>query len=227
MSRRAQSTPLRALRALGLLLPAAAVGYWLSTRSEPVPSRFEDALDRALEPIVVSRELGAKWGTGSSTQLRLVARQAAQTSIQYLAPRDLELWQDLRLQVAKSSPGACARLWQGGATDFFGPAVAALGDEPLRQYTEMLARGLALRLERKPPPEPSPGALENGLRAIGGALPEAERPRFEADLRRRDLPDARACELFLGVSAGTHALDPNLRTDFLRALAKGLLLGGG
>ncbi len=223
MSPRRQSSVLRSLRALALLVPAALLGWWLFGRPRPVPTAFDEALDHALEPVLAGREMGAKWGAASPAQVRLVARRAAQTSIQYLAPRDLELWQDVRLRVARSSPAACARLWQGGETDFFGPAVAGLGDEPLREYTEMLARGLSLKLERKPPPEPSPAALASGLQAIGDALPGGERARFEADLRRSDLTDARACELFLVVSAGTQRLEPHLRTDFLRALAKGLL----
>lgn len=188
----------------------------------PEPSSYEEALDRALEPVLSGRELGKILSASSPAQVRLVAREAAQTSIRYLAPRDLELWQQLRLRVARSSPAACARLWRGGRADFFGPAVAALGDETLAQYTEMLARGLALRLERKPPPEPTAGALERGIRAISAAQPEAERVRFTSDLERRDVSDARGCELFIELSSGTEALEPATRTDFLRALAKGL-----
>lgn len=213
----------RAARWLLLSVPAILVGWWLWGAPRSSPSSYDEALDRALEPVLASRELGAKLGAASPAQVRLVAREAAQTSIQYLAPRDLELWQAMRLRVARSSPAACARLWQGGSADFFGPAVAALGDEPLRQYTEMLARGLALRLERKPPPEPSPGALDRGLDAIARALPERERGSFRGDLGRRDLPDDRACQLFLAVSSATERLEPAARTDFLRALAKGLI----
>jgi hypothetical protein len=214
---------LQVLRGLALGVPALFVCWWLWLKPRAQPSPFDAALDRALEPVLSGRELSAKLGASSPTELRLVARQAAQTSIQYLAPRDLELWQDVRLRVAQSSPVACARLWQGGSLEFFGPAVAALGDEPLRQYTEMLGRGLSLRLERKPPPEPAQGALARGLSAIGQALPSGERARFEADVSRRDLTDARACELFLVVSTGARALEPGARTEFLRALAQGLL----
>jgi len=223
MSSRSQSRSLGAVRLLALSVPAVLLGWWFWGGSRASPSSYDEALDRALEPVLAGREIGSKLGAASPAQVRLVAREAAQSSFQYLAPRDLELWQEIRSRVARASPAACARLWQGGATDFFGPAVAALGDEPLRQYTEMLGRGLALRLERKPPPEPSPGALERGLDAIASAQPEAERARFRADLRRRDLSDRRACQLFLGVSAGTERLEPAARTDFLRALAKGLL----
>jgi hypothetical protein len=213
---------LRALRALILAVPALVVGWWFWIKPRPAPSSYEVALDRALEPVLAGRELGSKLGAASPAQVRLIAREAAQTSIQYLAPRDLELWQRTRERVARASPEACARLWQGGSTEFFGPAVAALGDEPLQQYTEMLGRGLALRLERKPPPEPSPGALSSGLAAIAAALPADERQRFQAESSRRDLAGARACALFLSVSKGIEALEPATRTDFLRALAKGL-----
>ncbi len=223
MSSRSQGRSLRAIRLLALSVPALLVGWWFWVGPRASPSSYDEALDRALEPVLAGRELGAKLGAASPAQVRLVAREAAQTSIRYLAPRDLELWQEVRLRVARSSRAACSRLWQGGSTDFFGPAVAALGDEPLRQYTEMLGRGLALRLERKPPPEPSAGALERGLDAIANLQPEPGRARFRADLSRRDLDDARACELFLAVSTGTERLEPGARTDFLRALAKGLL----
>lgn len=223
MSSRRPRIAFRVLRALALVAPALWLGWWLWGRPRPAPTPFEVALDRALEPILTSRDLGAKLHAATSGQVRLMAREAAQTSIPYLAPRDLELWQDIRLRVARSSSAACARLWQGGATEFFGPAVAALGDDTLREYTEMLGRGLSLKLERKPPPEPSPGALARGLSAIGSALPALERARFEQDLPRRDLPDVRACELFVAVSTGAQQLEPAARTDFLRALAKGLL----
>lgn len=226
MSSPRQGRPsLRAVRLLALSVPTVFVGWWLWVGPRASPSSYEEALDRALDPVLAGRELSSKLGAPNPTQLRLIAREAAQSSIQYLAPRDLELWQEMRLRVARSSPAACARLWQGGSGAFFGPAVAALGDEPLRQYTEMLGRGLALRLERKPPPEPSPGALERGLEAIGAGLPESERARFRAELARRDLGQTQACELFLRVSSGTARLEPATRTDFLRALAKGLLQG--
>lgn len=222
MSSPRRRSSLRAARLLALSVPAVFVAWWFWVGPRATPSSYDEALDRSLEPILAGRELGARLGAASPAQLRLVAREAAQTSIRYLAPRDLELWQETRLRVARSSTAACARLWQGGSSDFFGPAVAALGDEPLRQYTDMLGRGLSRRLERKPPPEPSAGALERGLEAIAAALPERERGRFRADLARRDLDQARACELFLSVSSGTQRLEPAARTDFLRALAKGL-----
>jgi hypothetical protein len=222
MSAPGRSRLLRIVRFVGLGAAALFAGWWFWIKPQPAPSSYEEALDRALEPVLSGRELATKLGTASPAQVRLIAREAAQTSTQYLSPRDLELWQSVRLRVAQSSQVACARLWQGGSTEFFGPAVAALGDETLRQYTEMLGRGLALRLERRSLPEPAPGALQRGFAAIGAALSASERARFEGDLARKDLPDARACELFLAVSSGTEALDPATRTDFLRALAQAL-----
>jgi hypothetical protein len=218
MGLRGRSRSLRALRLLALAVPVLLVCWWFWVRPRSSGSSYDEALDRALEPVLAGRELGG----ASPTQVRLIAREAAQSSIQYLAVRDLELWQELRLRVARSSPVACARLWQGGSNDFFGPALAALGDEPLQQYTEMLGRGLALRLERKPPPEPSFTALDRGFSAISAALPASEREAFEADLKRRDLTDTRACEMFISVSSGTKMLEAATRADFLRALAKGL-----
>ncbi|HYP89876.1 MAG TPA: hypothetical protein VEQ59_17025, partial [Polyangiaceae bacterium] len=103
-----------------------------------------------------------------------------------------------------------------------GPAVAALNDDALELSTEMLGRALALRLEQKTPPAPVPGALGRGLAAIAALLPAAERARFEADLARHDLSDARACELFLTVSTLTESLEPASRSEFLRALASSL-----
>lgn len=224
MSRGPQSRRSIAVRAVVLLAPAVLVGWWFSTRARRAPSPYDEALDRALAPVMEQRDVKSKLGAASPTQARLLARQLAELSIQYLSPRDLELWQDVRLAVARSSPAACARLWQGGSNDFFGPAVAALGPETLEAYTEMLGRGLALRLEHKPPPEPSSEALARGLAAIAETLPDGERARFEADVKRRELPDARACELFLTLSSGTQKVGPAERGDFLRALAKALEL---
>jgi hypothetical protein len=85
-----------------------------------------------------------------------------------------------------------------------------------------LARGLALRLERKPPPQPSPQAIGRATRAIAQALPTEQREPFLADLGRSDLSSQRACELFLTLSTGAEKLAPVERIDFLRALAKEL-----
>jgi hypothetical protein len=212
----------RALRWLVLALPAVLVIGWFWGRPPQGGSAYDDALDRALAPVMAQREVRAKLGAASPSQARLLARQLAASSIQYLAPRDLELWQSVRLAVARESPAACARLWKGGNAEFLGPAVVALGSDTLESYTEMLGRGLALRLERKPPPEPSAGALERGLEAISAQLPAEQRASFSADLKRSDLSDARACELFIRISSATEKLEPDERTDFLRALAKAL-----
>jgi len=222
MSARDASPPKRALRWLLLLAPAALTSWWFWSRPSPVASAYEEALDRALAPVMAQREVQAKLGAASAGQARLLARQFAASSIQYLGPRDLELWQSVRLAVARASPDACARLWKGGSTEFLGPAIVGLGDETLDAYTEMLGRALALRLERKPPPEPAAGAVEHGLAAISAELAPGERAAFDTDVKRRDLSDARACELFLDVSTGAQKLEPGARTDFLRALAKEL-----
>ncbi len=86
----------------------------------------------------------------------------------------------------------------------------------------MLARGLALRLEQKPPPSVSIAAIDHGFAAIAEQLPVEERERFQVDVKRHDVSDARACELFLALSNGAEKLDPAPRADFYRALAGAL-----
>jgi hypothetical protein len=142
--------------------------------------------------------------------------------VPYLAPRDLDLWAATRQRVARSSPRACARLWKGGDDSFLGPAIAELGDDALDAYTAMLARGLALRLERRPPPSVAPGSIQRGLRAIAEGLDPQTRVAFERDSARADVNDARACELFLSLADGAARLEQGLRTDFYRALAADL-----
>ena len=212
----------RAGLAVVLLLPVALAVWWLSTRPERVTSRFDDALDRALGPVIEQNEAQHKLGAATPTLTRILARELAQRSMQYLSARDLELWQTTRSRAAQTSPLACARLWKGGDPAFLGPAIAALGEEPLDAYAAMLARGFALRLEHKPAPEPQLGAIERGFAAIADELPPASRSAFEADVKRRELSDARACELFLTLARGTDKLEPLARADFLRALAKEL-----
>jgi hypothetical protein len=216
----------RAVLGLVLVLPAVLAFWWFWSRPEHVTTRFDDALDRALKPVMEQAEVQHKLGAATPTLARILARQLAERSVQYLSARDLELWQKTRVLVARSSPEACARLWKGGDSALLGPPIAALGEETLNAYTEMLARGFALRLEQKPPPEPQLGALDRGFAAIAAGLPDAARPGFEADVRRRDLSDARACELFLTLADGTARLDPLARADFLRALAKELPAAG-
>jgi hypothetical protein len=210
------------LLTLVLLAPAALSVWWLATRSEHTASSFDDALDRALAPVMQQREVQAKLSAATSTQARLLAREVAKRSVQYLDPRDLELWAATRGRVASVSKPACAHLWKGGDDTFLGPAIAALGDETLDAYVEMLARGLALRLEKKPPPAVSVAALDRGFAAIAEQLPAETRARFEADVKRRDVTDERACELFRMLSLGAEKLSPPLRVDFYRALASAL-----
>jgi len=210
------------IRALLLLAPVLFVGWWLWRRPAHESSRFDDALDRALAPVMEQREVKSKLGAVTSAQARLLARELAEQSIQYLAPRDLELWQATRARVALSSPVACAKLWKGGSTEFLGPAITALGDDALEAYVAMLARGLSLRLERKPPPQPSVTALSQGFAAIAAQMPAEAGAAFQADVGRRELTDARACELFRALSSGLDRLEPAQRVDFLRALAQAL-----
>jgi hypothetical protein len=209
-------------RAVLLLAPLGLSLWWLWTRQERAVSPFDDALDRALAPVLQQREVQSKLGAATSTQARLLSRELAQRSVHYLAPRDLELWQATRLRVARASKASCAKLWQGGNEAFLGPRIAELGPEALEAYVEMLARGFALRLERKPAPESSPGALSVGFGAVAAQLSPNLRPNFEQDLERRDLDDARACQLFLTLAEGLTKLEPAQRADFLRALAKAL-----
>lgn len=216
--------PGRVTLAVVLLVPLLLAGGWLLSRGDEPGSRFDVALDRALAPVLQQHEAELKVGAGTPTQARLLARVAAARSLQYLAPADLELWSATRLRVARASPRACAKLWQGGDAAFVGQVVAELGDDALESYTGMLARGLALRLERKPPPEPSPGAIQRGTRAIAEALAPAPRAAFLTDIGRADLSEARACELFLLLSTGAEKLPAPERADFLRALAKELPL---
>jgi hypothetical protein len=212
----------RSLLAVSLLGPLALSVWWLWTRPSRSLTRFDDALDRALLPVMKHDEVQHKLGAATSAQARLLARELAQRSIQYLAPRDLELWQSTRFRAAKASAITCAKLWQGGDQSFLGPAIAGLGDDALDAYSEMLARALSLRLERKPPPTAPPGAIQAGFASIAAQLPPEQRDAFAADAPRRALADARACELFTTLSQGVEKLAPADRSNFLRALAEQL-----
>jgi hypothetical protein len=209
----------RVLLSLALIVPALLSLWWLLSRPVRVRSTFEDALDRALGPVIEQREVSAKLGAATSAQGRTLARALALDSVPYLGPRDLELWASTRERVARSSKPACASLWKGSDDAAIGSAIAALGPELLGPYVDMLARALALRLERKPPPQVPPGAIGRGFAAASAALPPEARAAFAADSRRADVTDERACELFLTVSQAASALEPAARSDFLRALA--------
>ena len=214
-------TKLSMFRPLLLLAPLGLVLWWFWARPpQPVAaSRFDDELDRALLPVMQQREVQLKLGAATPTQARLLARELALRSVPYLAPRDLELWAETRQRVAARSKPACARLWKGGDEAALGPEIAALGDDTLDAYTDLLSRGLSLRLERKPPPQLSPGVIERGLAAVAAELPPEQRAAFERDVKRRDVDDERACQLFLTLSRGAAKLEPALRVDFYRALA--------
>ena len=86
----------------------------------------------------------------------------------------------------------------------------------------MLARALALRLEQKPQPSLVSGIIDRGFALIAEQLPPEARSQFQADAKRRDVSDARACELFLTLGGGAEKLEPTLRVAFYRALAAAL-----
>jgi hypothetical protein len=219
MSPQAPRRVSRVLLTLALIVPAVLLLWWLYSRPKPVRSSFDEALDRALAPVMEQREVHEKLRAAGPAHARPLARELARASVPYLAPRDLELWASTRERVARSSPAACANLWKGSDDVAIGQAIAALGPEVLQPYVEMLARGFALRLERKPPPQPPPGAIERGFAAASAELPTEARAAFAADVRRSDVTDERACELFLTVSRALTRLEPAARVDFLRALA--------
>jgi hypothetical protein len=206
---------------LGALLVPLALSVWWFWRRPPEasPSHFQAALDRAIEPVLELHAAEAKLGLSSPGQVRVLARQLALDSVPYLAPADLELWAALRLELGQASPISCARLWKGADETSMAQAIASLGDEKLRAYSEMLARGLALRLARKPAPPLASDAIPRGSAAVAALLPESERARFQADLARRDLDDTRACQLFLQLSRSARQLEPAQRTELYRALA--------
>ena len=213
----------RWLLVLTLAAALALCGWWLWARpSDGSRPAYEVALDRAIEPVLEQHAAEAKLGFSSPGQTRRLARQLALDSVPYLAPADLDLWAELRLEVANSSPAACAELWKGAADELVAQSIAALGEARLRAWSEMLARGLALRLERKPAPEPPPGSIERAVSAVAQQLPEPEREAFRADLSRAAPSDTRACQLFLSLSRGAQQLEPNLRIDLYRALSRQL-----
>jgi hypothetical protein len=212
----------RVMLGLVLLAPLGFSVWWFSRRPQGTLSHFDEVLDLALAPVMQQREVQQKLGAATPTQARLLARELALRSIPYLSPRDLELWAATRASVARASKPACAHLWKGGDDAFLGPAIAALGDDVLQQYTDLLARALALRLERKPPPAVASGAIDRAFAAIAEQLPADVAERFQTDVKRRDVSDDRACELFLTLSTGAEKLDPAPRADFYRALAGAL-----
>jgi hypothetical protein len=212
----------RVLRGVVLAVPLALAAFWLLNRPVPAASRFDEALDRAVAPVMQQTELQKKLGAITSTQARLLSRELAERSVPYLGPRDLELWAATRLRVARASKPACARLWKGGDDALLRSAIGELDSAPRESYTQMLARGLALRLERKPVPALVPGVIERGFAVIAEQLPPDARRQFQADVHRSDVSDARACELFLTLSNGAEKLEPSLRVDFYRALASAL-----
>lgn len=222
MSSEGQRRAGRALRVTVLVVPLGLAGWWLFNRPQPAASRFDEALDRAVAPVMQQTEVQQKLGAVTSTQARLLSRELAERSVPYLGARDLELWAATRLSVARASKAACARLWKGGDDALLRSAIGELGPEPLESYTQMLARGLALRLERKLVPGLVPGVIDRGFAAIAEQLPPDARAPFQADVHRSDVSDERACQLFLLLGSGAEKLEPSLRVDFYRALASAL-----
>ena len=222
MSSEGQRRTGRVMRGIVLVVPLVLAGVWLSNRPAPGGSRFDEALDRAVAPVMQQTDLPKKLGAVTSTQARLLSRELAERSVPYLGPRDLELWAATRLSVARASPAACARLWKGGDDALLRSAIGALDHEALETYTQMLARGLALRLEGKPVPGLVPGIIDRGFAAIAEQLPPDTRRQFQDDVHRPDVSDERACQLFLLLGSGAEKLDPILRIDFYRALASAL-----
>jgi hypothetical protein len=210
------------MRGIVLAVPLVLAGVWLSNRPAPGGSRFDEALDRAVAPVMQQTDLPKKLGAVTSTQARVLSRELAERSVPYLGPRDLELWAATRLSVARASPAACARLWKGGDDALLRSAIGALDPEALETYTQMLARGLALRLEGKPVPGLVPGVIDRGFAAIAEPLPPDTRRQFQDDVHRSDVSDQRACQLFLLLGSGAEKLEPSLRIDFYRALASAL-----
>ncbi len=222
----------RVLRGVVLLVPVLLVGWWLWSRPERGPSLFDDALDRALAPVMQGSALQQEIRLLTSSQARLLARDLAERSLPYLGPRDLELWAATRARVAEASPQACSKLWKGGDATFLGPAIADLGPEPLEAYVQMMARALALRLEiqrlaSKPPPQASASVIERGFAAIAAQLPADAQAEFTVNAKRRDVTDEQACRLFLTVSRGAEKLEPGLRWEFNGALSSALEIPHG
>lgn len=212
----------RVLRGVVLAVPLVLAGFWSFNRPAPAGSRFDAALDRAVAPVMQQTDVPRKLGAVTSTQARLLSRELAERSVPYLGPRDLELWAATRLSIARASKATCTRLWKGGDDALLRSAIGALDAEPLEAYTQMLARGLALRLERKPVPALVSGVIDRGFAAIAEQLPPDERRQFQADVHRPDVSDERACQLFLLLGRGAEQLEPSLRVDFYRALASAL-----
>ena len=215
----------RVLRGVVLAVPLVIAAFWLFNRRAPKAPGFDEALDRALAPVMQQTDLPKKLGSVTSTQARLLSRELAERSVPYLGPRDLELWAATRLAVARASKLACARLWKGGDDALVRSAIGDLGPGPLESYTQMLARGLALRLEGRLVPRLVPGVIDRGFAVITEQLPPDAREQFRIDVHRADVSDERACQLFLALGRGAEKLEPSLRVDFYRALASALEVG--
>jgi hypothetical protein len=176
---------------------------------------LDAALREVLEQPGVREQLVAKSPGTALLELRLRVLASAE----YLSARDLELWADVRLHIARVSPQACAKLWIGGDNPAASQALETFSDTELQQWAEMSARSVALSLEGKPPPAVAEGALARGFSAIAASLPVEARQTFEADGKQPQLSEPRACQMFLQLFSGARALPQPLQTETLRALA--------
>lgn len=189
-------------------------------RAPPVEPRAEAILNAELRKLLeqpgLREQLIAKSQGAALSELRL----RVLTSAEYLSPRDLELWADARLRIARASPQACAKLWTGGDNPAASSALDTFSELELREWAEMSARGVALSLEGKPPPGVAPDALARGFAAVAATLAPDARQTFEADGRQAQLSEPRACRMFLLLFSGARSLPQPLQAEMLRALAQ-------
>jgi hypothetical protein len=202
---------------------AAVLAAALLARPRALPPqgqpRAEATLDAALRELLdepgLREQLVAKSPAAALVELRLRVLPSAE----YLSARDLELWADVRLRIARASPEACAKLWRGGDNPAASLALETFSDGELREWAEMSARGVALSLEGKPPPAVASDTLARGLAAIAASLPPDVRQTFESDTRAAQLSEASACQAFVRLFSGARALPQPLQSELLRALA--------
>jgi hypothetical protein len=208
-----------------LMLAGAVLGVIAGQLLHPLrpppqsTSRVDAALDSALAAVLDHEDAQAKLSAPTRSVALLMLRARLARGVEYLSPRDLELWADYRLRVARSSTPACARMWQGGDNPFALQTLESFSDDDLQNWAELSARGVALSLEGKPAP-PFPGnVLPRGFAVIGSQLPSPAREAFQTDSARANLSEARACQMFQTLFGGAAQLEPQLRTDVYRALA--------
>ncbi len=202
---------------------AAVLAGALLVRPRPRPTqdppRADAILDAALRELLEEPGLREQLIAKSPGAALLELRLRVLPSAEYLSARDLELWADVRLRIARASPQACAKLWKGGDNPAASLALETFSDGELREWAEMSARGVALSLEGKAPPAVASDALARGIAAIAANLPPDARRTFEADARDAQLSEPSACQAFLRLFSGARALPQPLQGELLRALA--------